>query len=78
MERCVFRPSRNNILESRLFKGRRCQAIYILEAYQGQGVGTNLVKTLAEKLSQSGLKSMLVWVLADNPACQHEFGVRSY
>ncbi|MDJ0690116.1 MAG: GNAT family N-acetyltransferase [Xenococcaceae cyanobacterium MO_188.B32] len=45
-------------------------AIYILEAYQKQGIGRNLVKTMAEKLSQSGLESMLVWVLADNPACQ--------
>ncbi len=45
-------------------------AIYIMEAYQGQGIGRKLVKTLAEKLSQSGLKSMLVWVLEDNPACQ--------
>lgn len=45
-------------------------AIYILEAYQRQGIGRILVKTVAEKLSQSGLNSMLVWVLADNPACQ--------
>ncbi|MGK7937920.1 MAG: N-acetyltransferase family protein, partial [Xenococcaceae cyanobacterium] len=44
-------------------------AIYILEAYQRQGIGKNLVKTMAEKLSQSGLNSMLVWVLEDNPAC---------
>ncbi|MGK7949088.1 MAG: N-acetyltransferase family protein [Xenococcaceae cyanobacterium] len=45
-------------------------AIYILEAYRGQGIGRKLVKTIAEKLSQSGLRSMLVWVLEDNPACQ--------
>lgn len=45
-------------------------SIYILEAYQRQGIGRKLVKTIAEKLFQSGLKSMLVWVLEDNPACQ--------
>ena len=45
-------------------------AIYILEAYQRQGIGRKLVKTIAEKLSQLGLESILVWVLADNPACQ--------
>ena len=45
-------------------------AIYILEAYQRQGIGRKLIKKIADKLSQSGLKSMLVWVLADNPACQ--------
>lgn len=45
-------------------------AIYILEAYQRQGIGRKLIKKIAEKLSHSGLESMLVWVLADNPACQ--------
>ena len=45
-------------------------AIYILEAYQRQGIGKNLTKKIAEKLSHSGLNSMLAWVLADNPACQ--------
>ena len=54
----------NSIYQGELY------AIYILEAYQGQGIGTKLVKNIAEKLSQSGLESMLVWVLADNPACQ--------
>ena len=52
-----------------IYKGE-LYAIYILEAYQRKGIGKNLVKTIAEKLSQSGLTSMLVWVLADNPACQ--------
>ena len=45
-------------------------AIYILDAYQRQGIGRKLIKKIAQKLSQSGLKSMLVWVLADNPASQ--------
>ena len=45
-------------------------AIYILEAYQRQGIGRKLIKKIAEKLSYSGLNSMLIWVLEDNPACQ--------
>jgi GNAT superfamily N-acetyltransferase len=45
-------------------------AIYILAAYQRQGIGKKLIDTLANKLSESGLNSMVVWVLADNPACQ--------
>lgn len=45
-------------------------AIYILETYQRKGIGRKLFKTIAGKLAQSGLKSMLVWVLENNPACQ--------
>ncbi|OYD98836.1 GNAT family N-acetyltransferase [Nostoc sp. 'Peltigera membranacea cyanobiont' 213] len=43
-------------------------AIYILEKYQRQGLGYRLVSTIATRLMQSGISSMLVWVLADNPA----------
>lgn len=45
-------------------------AIYILKAYQRKGIGLSLVQQIASRLSQSGLTSMLVWVLADNPASQ--------
>jgi ribosomal protein S18 acetylase RimI-like enzyme len=43
-------------------------ALYILEAYQRQGIGRSLVQLIAAKLFQLGLNSILVWVLADNPA----------
>ncbi|MBD2514584.1 GNAT family N-acetyltransferase [Nostoc sp. FACHB-973] len=43
-------------------------AIYILEKYQRQGLGHRLVSTIATRLLQSDISSMLVWVLADNPA----------
>ena len=52
-----------------LYKGE-IYALYILEAYQRKGLGRNLTRTIARQLSQSGLDSILVWVLADNPACQ--------
>ena len=52
-----------------LYKGE-IYALYILEAYQRQGLGHNLIRTIARQLSQSGLDSILVWVLADNPACK--------
>lgn len=45
-------------------------AIYILEAYQRRGLGRNLTRTIARQLSQLALQSILVWVLADNPACK--------
>ena len=35
-----------------------------------KGLGRNLTRTIARQLSQSGLDSILVWVLADNSACQ--------
>lgn len=43
-------------------------AIYILENYQQRGVGRELVRVVAERLSQMKLNSMLVWVLEDNSA----------
>ena len=49
-------------------------AIYILEEYQRQGIGRQLVRAVATKLAELTLNSMLVWVLGDNPACKfYEF-----
>ena len=49
-------------------------AIYILEAYQRQGIGQQLVRTVAQKLAELSFNSMLVWVLGDNSACRfYEF-----
>jgi len=44
-------------------------AIYILRECQGRGIGTRLFHALAEQLFQSGLSSMIVWVLGNNPNC---------
>jgi GNAT superfamily N-acetyltransferase len=44
-------------------------AIYILKAYQRQKIGSKLILFTIDKLSQIGFEAMLVWVLADNPAC---------
>jgi ribosomal protein S18 acetylase RimI-like enzyme len=43
-------------------------AIYLLEAYQRQGVGQQLTRAVVNGLLRHGLSSMLVWVLADNPS----------
>jgi ribosomal protein S18 acetylase RimI-like enzyme len=45
-------------------------ALYILSAYQRKGIGKSLIRAIAWKLSQSGLTSIMVWVLAGNPAVQ--------
>ena len=50
-----------------IYKGE-LYAIYILEAYQRQGIGCRLTLSIAERLRVLGLHSMLVWVLVDNPA----------
>jgi GNAT superfamily N-acetyltransferase len=41
-------------------------AIYLLERAQRQGIGTALLRCVAEWLRTQGFKSMAVWVLADN------------
>lgn len=43
-------------------------AIYLLQAYQLQGIGRALVSATAQRLLQRQLTTMLVWVLAANPA----------
>ena len=43
-------------------------AVYLLESHRRQGIGRRLVFRVAERLYQYGLNSMLVWVLAANPA----------
>lgn len=44
-------------------------AIYLLEPFQGQGLGTALFLGAVEKLIHLGYESMLVWVVERNPAC---------
>jgi GNAT superfamily N-acetyltransferase len=41
--------------------------IYVLEAWQRQGIGRRLTSTVGEELRRCGYNSMLVWVLKDNP-----------
>ena len=43
-------------------------AIYLLASFQGQGIGHQLVRTLVSRLIQEGMTTLLVWVLAANPA----------
>lgn len=43
-------------------------AIYLLPERQGQGIGRALVIDVAQELSRRGLSSLLIWVLAENPA----------
>ncbi len=43
-------------------------AIYLLKEYQRQGIGRALVLAIAQRLAESNLYSVLVWVLADNPS----------
>jgi GNAT superfamily N-acetyltransferase len=52
-----------------IYKGE-LTAIYIRQTHQGKGIGRCLVRAVVEKLGRSGIDSMLVWVLADNPAYQ--------
>jgi ribosomal protein S18 acetylase RimI-like enzyme len=45
-------------------------AIYIVKDAQGIGLGRRLVRRLTDRLIDRGFRSMLVRVLADNPACR--------
>lgn len=42
--------------------------IYLLKECQRLGIGARLVRAVAAALSADGLRSLLVWVLADNPS----------
>jgi GNAT superfamily N-acetyltransferase len=43
-------------------------AIYILQSYQGQGIGRQLMAAVAKRLVEAGMTSLLLWVLAANPS----------
>ncbi|MHB1955078.1 MAG: GNAT family N-acetyltransferase [Sulfobacillus sp.] len=43
-------------------------AIYLLSGWQKSGVGTALVRQLAQSLQVRGYHSLLVWVLSGNPS----------
>jgi L-amino acid N-acyltransferase YncA len=43
-------------------------AIYVLQAHQGRGLGRGLVAAVATDLYTRGFKSLLIWVLKDNPS----------
>ncbi|MBP1970541.1 L-amino acid N-acyltransferase YncA [Virgibacillus natechei] len=43
-------------------------AIYILEEYQGKGIGKMLMQPVIKELEQFGINSIIVLVLEDNPS----------
>ena len=51
------------------YKGE-ISAIYVLDKYQGQGVGKDLLIKSAKALRNSNINSLIVWVLKDNPSCK--------
>jgi GNAT superfamily N-acetyltransferase len=57
-------PAQNNEL---VYAGELF-AIYLLDVYQRQGIGRQLTMTLVQRLLAEGISSMLLWVLAENPA----------
>lgn len=42
-------------------------AIYLLAEARGRGIGSRLMRTVAERLAEVGREAMLVWVAAENP-----------
>ncbi len=45
-------------------------AIYIAKEYQRKKIGLKLVKMIVERLLESNINSMIVWVLKSNPNCK--------
>lgn len=45
-------------------------AIYLLQKYQGRGLGKSLFEESVRQLLNCGLKKMTAWVLKENPACK--------
>jgi GNAT superfamily N-acetyltransferase len=43
--------------------------LYLRQEHQVRGLGRALVGTIAQRLAATGLHSLLIWVLAENPAC---------
>lgn len=45
-------------------------AIYLLELYQRQGLGRQLMQAVVNQLHLHGFQAMAVWVAAENAACR--------
>lgn len=45
-------------------------AIYVLQEVHRRGLGRRLAKELARLLAERHMSSMMLWVLASNPACR--------
>jgi ribosomal protein S18 acetylase RimI-like enzyme len=60
-----FADGGQNREDDPIYKGE-LYAIYILQAYQGRGIGKRLVPPLAKSLLAMGLDTMLLWVLTEN------------
>jgi GNAT superfamily N-acetyltransferase len=58
-------PERENDV---VYKGE-LYGLYLLQEYQRRGIGRQLVVTIVRRLRQGGFSNMLIWVLAENPAC---------
>ena len=58
-------PEREN---DTVYKGE-LYGLYLLQEYQRRGIGRQCVATIARRLQQDGFTNMLIWVLAENPAC---------
>ncbi len=54
--------------EDDVYKGE-LYAIYLLQAYQRQGMGRRLISAVAERLTEMGIHSMLLWCVVGNPSC---------
>lgn len=50
--------------------GGELMAIYILKEYQRKRIGLKLVKMTVERLLESDINSMIVWVLKNSPNCK--------
>ncbi len=46
-------------------------AIYLMPSHQGKGLGKRLLKAFAEEMHELGYRSLLIWVLTNNPT--HQF-----
>ena len=44
------------------------ETLYVLDDWQGRGLGGELLRTSAKQLARQGCRSAFAWVLRDNPA----------
>jgi ribosomal protein S18 acetylase RimI-like enzyme len=50
-----------------IFRGE-VYALYVLAHHQNHGFGRALIRAIADRLAHDGTTSILIWVLANNPA----------
>lgn len=61
-------PARRSQIASQVAADGEIETLYVLDDWRDRGIGRRLVGAAAAHLVETGCRSLLIWVLSDNPS----------